>query len=334
VVERVEPTEEAATTAQASWVAVSGDGLTARQQAQLELAEKARGTMGQRLMGRVMEAAETSGFDGAIEVCKTEAGPIAKTVASEFDVAIGRTSLKLRNPDNTAPDWAGAHVDSELESRALVQGPDGELGVLLPIHLAAPCLNCHGETAQLADGVAESLARLYPDDEATGFAKGDLRGWFWVEVPAGSVEVDDSLAGVVTVARNGAASSPGEAAYVTYCAACHGREGQGVIGQFPPLVGTPRVLGHPDALIALTLDGIKGPLEVDGVKYSGFMPGQAHLGDETIAQLLTHMRVSWGNDAAPIEIDAVRRLREQTASRADAWTQRELEEQFVEDAQP
>jgi hypothetical protein len=28
-----------------------------------------------------------------------------------------------------------------------------------------------------------ALAARYPDDRATGFAPGDLRGWFWVEVP-------------------------------------------------------------------------------------------------------------------------------------------------------
>ena len=62
-------------------------------------------------------------------------------------------------------------------------GPDGELGALLPIQLLTTCVLCHGTEADLAEGVQEALAVHYPDDEATGFAPGDLRGWFWMEVP-------------------------------------------------------------------------------------------------------------------------------------------------------
>jgi len=46
------------------------------------------------------------------------------------------------------------------------------------------CVVCHGDPAQIPDAVLAALAARYPDDRATGFAEGDLRGWFWVEVPA------------------------------------------------------------------------------------------------------------------------------------------------------
>jgi hypothetical protein len=35
---------------------------------------------------------------------------------------------------------------------------------------------------QIAPVIAEQLAKLYPDDQATGFLEGELRGWFWVEM--------------------------------------------------------------------------------------------------------------------------------------------------------
>jgi NADPH:quinone reductase-like Zn-dependent oxidoreductase len=62
-------------------------------------------------------------------------------------------------------------------------GSDDKLAYLLPIRLGAMCTNCHGPSARLADGVAERLEEMYPNDQATGFKPGELRGWFWVEVP-------------------------------------------------------------------------------------------------------------------------------------------------------
>ena len=49
--------------------------------------------------------------------------------------------------------------------------------------MQAACLACHGPAEQIAPDVKELLAREYPSDQATGFQEGDLRGWFWVEVP-------------------------------------------------------------------------------------------------------------------------------------------------------
>ena len=61
---------------------------------------------------------------------------------------------------------------------------DGALGYVEPIRIEALCLNCHGET--LTEPVQARLAELYPEDRATGFADGDLRGLFWAVVPPGS----------------------------------------------------------------------------------------------------------------------------------------------------
>jgi len=53
-----------------------------------------------------------------------------------------------------------------------------------PIFIAAPvCLQCHGEPAKLAPGVAEALKELYPDDQATGYSLGDLRGAISIRIP-------------------------------------------------------------------------------------------------------------------------------------------------------
>jgi mono/diheme cytochrome c family protein len=97
--------------------------------------------------------------------------------------------------------------------------------------------------------------------------------------------------------------------YSTACANCHQREGQGRYPVFPPLAGSPWVNGESDRLIAITLHGLSGPIEVNDVQYAGLMPGFTHLSDREIADVLSHVRRSWGNDAPPIaeaDVAAVR----------------------------
>ncbi len=121
------------------------------------------------------------GPPGAIEVCATLAPALAGEVAAEHGLALGRTSWRLRNPANRPPAWAAPLVADRPEAEVLARLPGGGLGVLLPIRVAPACTVCHGQA--VAPAVREALARRYPDDQATGFAPGDLRGWFWVEVP-------------------------------------------------------------------------------------------------------------------------------------------------------
>ena len=156
--------------------------------AQRNRADEARGAMFASLLGELMAAIEAGGHAEAISVCADRAPAIAEEIAAEHGVRIGRTSFRLRNPRNTVPDWATAAVERRTEQSAeFIDDTTSDFATLTPIRLAPPCLACHGPTESLADGVAEALAAQYPADEATGFAKGDLRGWFWVEVPAGGV---------------------------------------------------------------------------------------------------------------------------------------------------
>ena len=122
----------------------------------------------------------------AIAVCSKEAGPMAKIIGKEQGVRIGRTSLKLRNPANTPPDWASQLANKTATEPQFVKVDDNTIGALLPIKLQQKCLTCHGPVDSIATDVRSQLAALYPDDTATGFQEGDLRGWFWVEVPMNS----------------------------------------------------------------------------------------------------------------------------------------------------
>ena len=130
-----------------------------------------------------MEVMQAEGPAKAIEVCSKEANEIAQSVSNEQDIKIGRTSFKLRNPMNHPPTWAKSLFDQRPNEPQFVFVDDRTAGALLPIKLQAKCMICHGPVEMLAPGIPEQLKKLYPEDQATGFIEGDLRGWFWVEVP-------------------------------------------------------------------------------------------------------------------------------------------------------
>ena len=119
----------------------------------------------------------------AIRVCSEVAPGIADSLSVD-GVRMGRSSHKLRNPDNVSPDWlepliaAYAAGSSELQPQA-VPLADGRTGYAEPIIVQPLCLTCHG--TELDPGIAAQIAENYPADQATGFSEGDFRGVFWVE---------------------------------------------------------------------------------------------------------------------------------------------------------
>lgn len=142
-----------------------------------------------RLSSRLLEAMSEGGAANAITVCSQEASSIANEVGRAKGVSIGRTAFRLRNADNKPPKWAEPLVRDRVEVPHFAELPDGRFAALLPIHLQTKCLTCHGPTGTIAEDTKLALAARYPHDQATGFEEGDLRGWFWVEIPA-RVETD------------------------------------------------------------------------------------------------------------------------------------------------
>lgn len=173
-----------------TWQVVSADVLTPELQQKKTLAEQARAEMFGRLFKRLGEAMAATGPDGqpagpsgAVSVCKDEASKIAQQVAGEMGVMIGRTSDRLRNPGNVAPPWASAVLAERPAEPRVVLNTDGTLGLTLPVRLAASCTVCHGTPEQIDPATRAALQAAYPQDRATGYREGDIRGWFWIEVP-------------------------------------------------------------------------------------------------------------------------------------------------------
>lgn len=138
-----------------------------------------------RLSGRLQEAMGTQGPAGAIAVCQKEAQRIATDVGDEHELRIGRSGVRLRNPSNQPPAWATELTEKQTDTPHFVVLDDGDAAALLPIKLQGQCLMCHGPDETISPVIQDQLAKLYPTDEATGFQEGDLRGWFWVELPSG-----------------------------------------------------------------------------------------------------------------------------------------------------
>lgn len=142
-----------------------------------------------RLKSRLQAAIAEGGPENAIGVCHAEAPEIAEAVSGTTGWRVGRTALRVRNPDN-APTPREREILEAFKARAEAGEPlarleeaavierDGRhlLHYMKAIPTGQVCLACHGSA--LSPGVTERLEELYPEDQATGFSQGELRGAF------------------------------------------------------------------------------------------------------------------------------------------------------------
>jgi mono/diheme cytochrome c family protein len=108
---------------------------------------------------------------------------------------------------------------------------------------------------------------------------------------------------------NDMSGHPGKKVYDSVCLACHMADGSGVPGMHPPLIDTEWVTGDKEQLIKITLEGISGKIEVKGEVYNSLMPPHSHLSDKQIADVLTYIRKSFGNNASEITTEEVQKVR-------------------------
>jgi mono/diheme cytochrome c family protein len=145
---------------------------------------------------------------------------------------------------------------------------------------------------------------MYKGDRE-GFDEGDLaemekrKGLSHIRTPD---QVEDNLEkGIV---------AGGEKVFGVYCAACHQSDGKGASGRFPPLAGTDWVTGDKERLINIVLNGIDGPIVVNGETYINAMPQHGFLSDQEVANVLTYIRQNFGNKASEVTAAEVSRVRD------------------------
>jgi ubiquinol-cytochrome c reductase cytochrome b subunit len=106
-----------------------------------------------------------------------------------------------------------------------------------------------------------------------------------------------------TAVAGGAMQAPsathGATVFSQNCSSCHGAQGQGTPGAFPPLANNPFVTGPASAVIAVVKNGKTGPITVNGQSYNGTMPTwKAQLSTQDIADVITYIRSSLGSNKA------------------------------------
>ncbi|WP_141291280.1 c-type cytochrome, partial [Ideonella azotifigens] len=102
----------------------------------------------------------------------------------------------------------------------------------------------------------------------------------------------------------------GEQLYGQHCAKCHGEQGQGVAGIYPPLAGN-RAVTLPASvnLIKSVLHGGFAPATAGNPRPFGMPPFAQQLNDAELAALLSYLRQAWGHQAAEVSLLDVQRAR-------------------------
>ena len=135
-------------------------------------------------------------------------------------------------------------------------------------------------------------------------------GWFDGQVYA-PYHSSDELSSYQPVAGAAAVMLEGKKQYETICAACHGADGMGKPGQFPPLAGSEWVNASSfKRMEEIPQLGLNGEIHVAGQDWSSQMaPMGAALSDSDLAAVLTYVRHSWGNNASPVSDTDVKAMR-------------------------
>jgi len=122
--------------------------------------------------------------------------------------------------------------------------------------------------------------------------------------PLTASEASQVAAGAPKAASKEERIKAGESVYQSTCSACHGAEGKGVEGAFPPLAGSDYLNADPKRGIHAVVKGLSGEITVNGKKFNSVMPAQA-LDDEKIANVLTYVLNSFGNKGGEVKPEDV-----------------------------
>jgi nitrite reductase (NO-forming) len=93
--------------------------------------------------------------------------------------------------------------------------------------------------------------------------------------------------------------------YAQNCLACHQPTGTGIPGAFPPLAKSDFLMADEARAIRTVSEGMTGKVTVNGVEYDGIMP-KPNLTDDQIANVMTYVRNSWGNEGGMTTLQAVK----------------------------
>lgn len=150
-----------------------------------------------KVVGTVKASLNKTTPHETVDTCREKLPGMVKEMREKTGWNIRRVSLKTRNAERGTPDeWeakvladfdrraAAGEKRDQLEAGEIVASAEGRVFrymKALPVQEA--CLTCHGDVAKLTPELQTKLATLYPQDQATGYQLGQIRGALTVKRP-------------------------------------------------------------------------------------------------------------------------------------------------------
>lgn len=142
------------------------------------------------LGSNLVKAINEGGTIHALEFCNIKAYPLTDSMATALKAHITRVTDQPRNPDNAATERQLTYIRSAKQTLASGNNINPEISVVngrvtgyYPIITNQMCMQCHGnEKGQIDENTLAKIKELYPNDLATGYEVGDLRGIWVVEM--------------------------------------------------------------------------------------------------------------------------------------------------------
>lgn len=162
-----------------------GKALNDARQVSSELADKVRGLL--------LKEIEKGGLADAVKVCSEMAQNITREFNARSGHTVRRVSLRYRNPWNIPDEYERRKLEEfdllnkkkgmkNEYSEVVDEGGQKYLRYMKPLVALPLCINCHGPKENIPADVKTILAEKYPEDRATGFLVGDLRGAISVKI--------------------------------------------------------------------------------------------------------------------------------------------------------
>jgi len=151
-----------------------------------ELAMQTKANLGNNLITAMSE----KGADGAVEFCNIKAIPITDSMSLALGAKIKRVSDQPRNPNNQANDEELDYIKNLKAAQAngkeyppLLTEIDGKMVGYYAIITNQMCMQCHGKPdKEINTATLKKIKKLYPTDQAIGYAENEIRGIFVVEM--------------------------------------------------------------------------------------------------------------------------------------------------------
>ena len=135
---------------------------------------------------KIQAVGSKDGLPAVVDFCNENANKLADSIGKAHKVAIKRTSNRFRNEKNKPNADQQAVIDNYLRLQEdpnrqmepiVMKDGEGFVHFYAPIKLKKECLKCHGKPGdEIKEPILEKIKKYYPNDKATGFSEGELRG--------------------------------------------------------------------------------------------------------------------------------------------------------------